>query len=346
MLNLTANPITLIAESGETTTIPASGYVARVEYERTQVSCRGVVDSFCSRPPYEVRATSGGALCAECYACFKDDGDPERNGWNACVSLVEETPREIVCDHPPLREEADHDTETHTVAECVGHSDLFEISFEDELLLVTREVAEAAHALKHPLVSRMVWASGQISLAETKTLLKIHPFSPPPSLIDVPYRELQRSAHKPEAREERLDHHTQAVAQFLNDMYATLVDPVEDGPSNVQEMCALLLKSAQEMRMRLDAAPPIPTFDDLLNELRLRDPAFMAEHEAREERPALSLDDYFAARNVLYLHWVGRREANCNSFREAYNAGFEDGVKARLIIDALGERLRRSNDTR
>lgn len=42
--------------------------------------------------------------------------------------------------------------------------------------------------------------------------------------------------------------HLQHVEQFLNDMYATMVDPVEQPPMKIAEMCALLLKTAQEQR--------------------------------------------------------------------------------------------------
>ncbi|HWX40366.1 MAG TPA: dATP/dGTP pyrophosphohydrolase domain-containing protein [Blastocatellia bacterium] len=50
-----------------------------------------------------------------------------------------------------------------------------------------------------------------------------------------------------EAREQ-LSEHLQHVEQFLNDMYATMIDPVEQPKMNVAEMCALLLKTAQDQR--------------------------------------------------------------------------------------------------
>lgn len=48
------------------------------------------------------------------------------------------------------------------------------------------------------------------------------------------------------AYEQHLGH----VGQFLNDMYATMIDPLEQPKMKVAEMCALLLKTAQEQRER------------------------------------------------------------------------------------------------
>jgi hypothetical protein len=116
MLNLTDSPITLIAESGDTTSIEKSGYVARVETTRREVS-------------YPLHAR-------------QDDG------WCCAVPLIEETPTEIVVDrHLPgmsLRGIMWEGTEIEG----------------DALLIVTREVAEAAATLKHPLWRRMVFTHG------------------------------------------------------------------------------------------------------------------------------------------------------------------------------------------
>jgi Lar family restriction alleviation protein len=55
-----------------------------------------------------------------------------------------------------------------------------------------------------------------------------------------------------EARlETQLAEHFKHVQQFLTDMYATMIDPVEASGLKVAELCALLLKQATEDRQRL-----------------------------------------------------------------------------------------------
>lgn len=49
------------------------------------------------------------------------------------------------------------------------------------------------------------------------------------------------------------DAHVKAVQQFLSEMYATMIDPLaEPGdpgvPTNVTEMCAVLLEAARDQR--------------------------------------------------------------------------------------------------
>ena len=47
--------------------------------------------------------------------------------------------------------------------------------------------------------------------------------------------------------------HTKAVAQFLNDLYATMIDPCAEGTIKVADMQAALLKAAREHRDQLHA---------------------------------------------------------------------------------------------
>ena len=116
MINLTETDITLIAESGEVTTIPASGYVARVETKQRAVS------SWHNAAP-----------------------DQEFD-----VPIIEETPAEIV---------VNDGVEDGSFVDFIRFYEDFGRSLEGKLFLVTREVAEAAATLKHPLAARMVWAA-------------------------------------------------------------------------------------------------------------------------------------------------------------------------------------------
>src|SRR5208283_1415179 len=45
--------------------------------------------------------------------------------------------------------------------------------------------------------------------------------------------------------------HLAEVGQFLNEMYATMIDPVEQPKMKVTEMCELLLKTAREEREKM-----------------------------------------------------------------------------------------------
>jgi hypothetical protein len=122
MLNLTPNAIVLIAESGETTSIPAFGYVARVEYDRREIS----------------------------------DQLHECRGEGSCffIPLIEETPTEIVVMAPHLL----LDDTTSVKWSWPNVWNQFPAYHNEGLLLITRDVAEAAATLKHPLAARMVWA--------------------------------------------------------------------------------------------------------------------------------------------------------------------------------------------
>jgi hypothetical protein len=51
--------------------------------------------------------------------------------------------------------------------------------------------------------------------------------------------------------EDAFERHVEEVAQFLSDMYATMVDPVEDHGLKVKELCELLLKRATEDRQKI-----------------------------------------------------------------------------------------------
>jgi hypothetical protein len=53
-----------------------------------------------------------------------------------------------------------------------------------------------------------------------------------------------------------LAQHTKYVEEFLQQMYATMIDPVEQPKLKVAEMCELLLKTAREQREQIAAAVP------------------------------------------------------------------------------------------
>jgi hypothetical protein len=58
-----------------------------------------------------------------------------------------------------------------------------------------------------------------------------------------------------EAFRTAFDTHTQAVAEFLNEMYATMIDPCEQPQDmRVSTMCAALLNAAREQREQLHNA--------------------------------------------------------------------------------------------
>lgn len=66
--------------------------------------------------------------------------------------------------------------------------------------------------------------------------------------------------HKPPATAEPApertplpDDHIQHVQKFLKEMYATMVDPVEECDLNVSQLCELLLTRAKEDRHTLSA---------------------------------------------------------------------------------------------
>jgi hypothetical protein len=126
MLNLTDSPITLIAESGKTTTLEASGYVERVETTRRRTISSGILESF--------------------------DGNMR---LTHLIPIIEETPTEIIV-------ESEFWGGTKKLGDGMREDDTNEEGWfgvgNDQLLIVTREVAEAAATLKHPLCRRMVWA--------------------------------------------------------------------------------------------------------------------------------------------------------------------------------------------
>jgi hypothetical protein len=71
-------------------------------------------------------------------------------------------------------------------------------------------------------------------------------------LIHVTYRE-QLEVYDARLREEfaRFDAHTKAVAEFLSEMYAIMVDPLADGIIPVAEMMQILRETALEQREQL-----------------------------------------------------------------------------------------------
>jgi hypothetical protein len=54
--------------------------------------------------------------------------------------------------------------------------------------------------------------------------------------------------------ERKFKEHTEHVKQFLNDMYATMIDPCAEGEIKVAETCAALLNAAREQREYIDKA--------------------------------------------------------------------------------------------
>jgi hypothetical protein len=114
LINLTEATITLIAESGETTTVPASGYVARVETVLREAYDGNTLVRF------------GDLIVYEDY--------PKKIAfdWRASYVIL-------------LRES------------CEEWQD--RMLRENQMLLVSREVAEAASMLKHSLAARMVWVA-------------------------------------------------------------------------------------------------------------------------------------------------------------------------------------------
>jgi hypothetical protein len=133
MLTLTGKSVTLLAESGESTTIPPSGYAARVESMRIRMG---------DAPFYQWRVADN------------------HNGHYEGISIYEEATKRIVVDLKPDEMcpdgvwPLDYDI-IDAAAFCMyGQQGIGR----DEMLLVTREVAQAAAFLAHPLEERMVWA--------------------------------------------------------------------------------------------------------------------------------------------------------------------------------------------
>src|ERR1700735_2415838 len=78
-------------------------------------------------------------------------------------------------------------------------------------------------------------------------------------MVHVTYKEqLEVYAARLTEEFERFEAHTKAVADFLNEMYATMIDPCEQPIMTVAQMCELLLKTARENRERFAAMPPMP----------------------------------------------------------------------------------------
>lgn len=83
-------------------------------------------------------------------------------------------------------------------------------------------------------------------------------------MVHVTYREqLEVCAERLKEEFDRFAEHTKAISQFLNDMYATMIDPVEQPKMTVAEMRELLLKTAREQREaehhRQGAGSPTPS---------------------------------------------------------------------------------------
>ena len=122
ILNLTDVDMTLILEERmPAKVVPASGYVARVEISRKAVAAFDF--------PYRLEIECG----------------------TYSFPIYEETPTEIIFDVPPEKRETwglDHPLD-ELKSQLNENPSL--------LVLVTREVAEAAATLKHPLWRRMVF---------------------------------------------------------------------------------------------------------------------------------------------------------------------------------------------
>lgn len=84
------------------------------------------------------------------------------------------------------------------------------------------------------------------------------------SNIDLMAREAQAQhqlltvTNELEGSQAQFKSHTEHVGQFLNGMYATMIDPLDDEPRKVADTCELLLKAAQQQRQKIE---------DLTNEL-------------------------------------------------------------------------------
>jgi hypothetical protein len=122
VLNLTGKPIVLIPTSGDGIVIDPSDYIARVETVRHEVGHERLDDGFLE------------------------------NVW---IGICQEIPSAIMVDHKgttwPLDSSIVNGIEFTTYGDQgVGN---------DELLLVTEEVARAARDLHNPLADRMVWAT-------------------------------------------------------------------------------------------------------------------------------------------------------------------------------------------
>jgi hypothetical protein len=150
MLNLTPNPIVLIAESGETTTIAPSGYVAGVHVTRTE----------CDYFPVAKDDMSGTILKHH-------------------IPLIEEIPKQIVVHLKGEVWPLDHTIIDAAAFNMYGDQGIGR----EEMLLVTRDVAEAAampifpvsgcnccrgggcstvSPKPHPLAERMVWPDERV----------------------------------------------------------------------------------------------------------------------------------------------------------------------------------------
>ena len=154
MLNLTAFPITLITEDDDAKTIEPSGYVARVETERRKVQM--------VMPPGQHVAKALG------------------------IPIIEQTPTEIVV----TVSAHDKDEVMELCWLILGNGPGDEFCSLNTLLLVTREVAEAAAYLEHPLAARMAWADEDSFVDATLVELDERGRSHPSPLIG--YRALQR----------------------------------------------------------------------------------------------------------------------------------------------------------
>jgi len=72
-------------------------------------------------------------------------------------------------------------------------------------------------------------------------------------MVHVTYKEQVEACHARLKEEfDKWDTHLASVGQFLNDMYATMIDPVEQPIMKVDEMCALLLKTATAHREKFE----------------------------------------------------------------------------------------------
>ncbi len=133
--------------------------------------------------------------------------------------------------------------------------------------------------------------------------------------------------------EATFDRHTTAVADFLREMYATMIDPIEDGPENVREMCDALLTAAREQRQKFAEARfsrPVPlTIDELLHGI----------DKPSEERPAretvwlverLWNNDlyYFSARKAFGINGVTLNDRN-------YSKDANDAIRFSREEDAM-----------
>jgi hypothetical protein len=127
-----------------------------------------------------------------------------------------------------------------------------------------------------------------------------------------------------EARE-KFEMHTNEVGKFLSEMYATMIDPLDDGNIKVAEMCKLLLATAREQREQLRDVAAAQA-----ENARLR-----RERDAAEKRWAQS-----RAFNVKHLDMIGALIPKYGNFTKRGESVIKSLINAFEAAQAENARLR------